>query len=87
MSDTTTAEAPVAHPAARPGMTWVWDVDAEEQREVSESEAAHGMLRYAKRLTPGSAERGELERQALAELERLGEWPPKALRKRKARAK
>ena len=51
------------------GKTIVWDVDAEAPREVTEQEAAQGMLRYARRLRAGSAERGEVERQALGRLQ------------------
>lgn len=68
------------------GTVWVWDVDTGVQREVAESESAAGMLRYARRLRPGSAERGEVERQALAELERLGEWPPAGVGRRERKA-
>lgn len=49
-------------------MTIVWDVDAEAPREVTEQEAGQGMLRYAGRLRAGSAERGEVEQQALGKL-------------------
>ena len=65
----------------KPETVMVWDVDAEAPREVTRQEAGAGMLRYARRLRPGSAERGEVERQALAML------PPPARQKRKARAK
>jgi hypothetical protein len=44
----------------------VYDVDADVMREVSEAEAAQGMLRYARGFPAGSAVRGEIERQALA---------------------
>ena len=44
----------------------VYDVDADAPREVTEAEAAQGMLRYARRFPAGSAVRGEIERQALA---------------------
>lgn len=44
----------------------VYDVDADAPREVTEAEAAQGMLRYARRFPAGSAVRGEVERQALA---------------------
>ena len=46
----------------------VWDVDAGASCEVPVNEAAQGMLRYARRLGAGSAERAEVERQALAML-------------------
>jgi hypothetical protein len=50
------------------GRVLVWDEDRQEHADVTPAEAAHGMLRYARRLRPGSAERGEVERQALAML-------------------
>ena len=44
----------------------VYDVDADAPREVTEAEAANGMLRYARRFPAGSAVRGEIEQQAIA---------------------
>jgi hypothetical protein len=65
----------------------VYDVDADAMREVTEAEAGHGMLAYARRLKAGSVERAEVERQALGILEEAGEWPPwkRARGKRRAR--
>ncbi len=43
----------------------VWDVDAEEMREVPRAEAAAGIVRYARSLGPGTPACGVFERRAL----------------------
>jgi hypothetical protein len=43
----------------------VWDVDADELREVPRAEAAAGMVRYARSLGPGTPACGVFERRAL----------------------
>jgi hypothetical protein len=51
----------------------VWDMDADEVREVTVAEAAAGMVRYARSLRPGTAACGEVERKALDLLRGSGE--------------
>lgn len=52
--------------SATPGpMVQVWDVNTDEIREVPLTEAAAGMIRYARTLGPGTPACGEVERQAL----------------------
>lgn len=43
----------------------VWDVDAEQLREVPRAEAAAGLVRYARSLGPGTPACGVGERRAL----------------------
>ena len=62
----------------------VWDADTKDQRAIPVTEAAHGMLRYAKSLRLGELARAEVELQALAMLEAAGQWPPWK-RKRRSR--
>jgi hypothetical protein len=50
------------------GRVIVWDEHKQEHLDVTPTEAAQGMLCYARTLRPGSPERGEVERQALAML-------------------
>ena len=46
-------------------MVQVWDQSTDTIIEVTASEAAAGMIRYARSLGPGTAACGEVERQAL----------------------
>ena len=55
-----TADSNAAH-----GEIAVWDVADGRVITVTRSEAAAGMIRYARTLGPGSPACGELERQAL----------------------
>ena len=47
------------------GAVQVWDVGTDAVTEVTVTEAAAGMIRYARSLGPGTPACGEVERQAL----------------------